>query len=99
HIPGIIPLPVVQSGYVDDVRKRLKDVQVTQTQPIKVAGASARRFAISGTDADGKTKELLVIAIVKGDRLYIVTGEAPADSFDAAKDAVDQVGACWKWIK
>ena len=99
HIPGIIPLPAVQNGYVDDVRKRLKNVKTTSGEPIRVAGATARKFGISGVDDSGKTKNLLVIAIVKGDHLYIVTGEAPADSFDAARDAVERVAASWKWIK
>jgi hypothetical protein len=100
HVPGIIPLPAVQSGYVDDTRKRLKDVNVTETQPIRVAGATARRFAIDGADpTTGTQKKLLVIAIVRGDHLYIITGEGPADRYDLVKDAVEKAAAAWKWTK
>jgi hypothetical protein len=88
----------VEKGYVDDVKKRLKDVKESESVATKVAGASARRFAISGSDAAGQRK-LLVFAIVKGDHLYIVTGEAPADHFDPASDATQRVADSWKWTK
>lgn len=98
HIPGIIPLPGVESGYVDDVKKRMQDVKTTESNAVKVAGATARKFAIEGK-ANGKQIKLLAIAIVKGDALYIVTGEGPADQFDAVKSAVEEVEKSWKWNK
>jgi hypothetical protein len=98
HVPGIIPLPAVQDGYVDDVRKRLADVTVTESAATRVTGASARRFAITGRDQGGPRK-LLVIAIVKGDHLYIVTGEGPADRYDAVKQGVERVAQSWTWLK
>ena len=98
HIPGIIPLPAVEKGYVDDVKKRLTDVKETESNATRVAGATARRFAITGDDSSGERK-LLVFAIVKGDHLYIVTGEAPADHFAPASSATQRAADSWKWTK
>jgi hypothetical protein len=98
HIPGMLPLTAIESGYVDDVRKRLKDVEEGESTAVKVAGASARRFEITGKDDAGERK-LLVFAIAKGDHLYIITGEGPADRYDAVKSASENAAASWKWTK
>ena len=98
HVPGIIPLPAVQSGYVDDVKKRMTNVKLVESTSPSVAGAYARRFTIEGTDK-GTPKKLLVYAIVKGDHLYVVTGEGPADQFDKLVPVVNRVADSWKWTK
>jgi hypothetical protein len=99
HVPGIIPLPAVEKGYVDDVRKRLRNVQETESAAIKVAGCPARRFAISGGDSDAGARTLVVVAIVNGDRLYIVSGEGPAYQQQTVRAGVEAIRASWKWIK
>jgi hypothetical protein len=98
HLPGIIPLPAVEKGYVDDVRKRLSDVTEPESGAIRVADAFARRFAITGTDETGPRK-LLAVAIVKGDRLYIITGDGPADQYENVRKGVEATIASWSWIK
>jgi hypothetical protein len=98
HVPGIIPLPAVQSGYVDDVKKRMSNVKLVESTAPGVCGAPSRRFAIEGTDK-GTAKKLLVYAIVKGDHLYVVTGEGPADQFDKLVSVVNRVADSWKWTK
>jgi len=98
HIPGMIPLGAVESGYVDDVRKRLKDVTEGESCDVKVAGANARRFEVTGKDDHGE-RTLLVYAIAKGDHLYIITGESPADRYDTVKSATENAAATWKWTK
>jgi hypothetical protein len=96
HIPGMIPLSAVESGYVDDVKKRMKNVSVVESKPVKVDGAPARRFVLCGEDKDGKRK-LVVLAILKGDHLYMVGGEGPADEFETVEAAFEQVSKSWKW--
>ncbi len=98
HVPGIIPLPAVQSGYVDDLKKRMTNVKLVESTAPSVAGAYARRFAIEGAE-NGAAKKLLVYAIVKGDHLYIVTGEGPAEQFDKLVPVVNRVADSWKWNK
>jgi hypothetical protein len=97
HIPGFIPLGAVQSGYINDLKKRLKDVSVQESGAPKISGASGtRRFVVTGTSAKGERK-LDVALLVKGDHLYILTAEAPVKDFAKAKAALDQALATWQW--
>jgi hypothetical protein len=98
HIPGFIPLAAVKSGYVDDLKKRLKDVTVSDERDLKIDGAAAHEFTAAGAAQDGPHK-LSVLLITRNDRLYIVAGEAPAKEFSKVQDAVNLVAAGWKWIK
>jgi hypothetical protein len=100
HIPGFIPLPPVQSGYVDDLRKRLTDVKASPGENVPFTGGTARRFEASGVEAKaGATRKLSVLLITRGDHLYIVTGEAPAAEFSKVRDIVDSVATSWTWMK
>ena len=97
HIPGFIPLEPVQSGYIDDLKKRMQDVTSQDGPAPNVSGASGtRRFTAQGKDSKGDRK-LDVALLVKGDRLYILTAEAPAKEFDKAKGALDLALSSWKW--
>jgi hypothetical protein len=98
HIPGMIPLPSVEKGYIDDLKKRMKNVKETETQPVKIAGAFGRRFVIEGDESGGK-KKLAVLAIVRGDTLYIMTAECPESEFEDVRGAFEQVARSWKWIE
>jgi hypothetical protein len=99
HIPGMIPLGAVESGYLDDLKKRLSNVQVQQqpTARLPVPSNHARRFDATGNDKAGERK-LAVLVLLKGDRLYILTAEAPAPEFARARAAFDQAVASWQWM-
>ncbi len=96
HIPGIIPLPAVEDGYVKDVKKRMSNVNEAQSKHVKIDGADARRFVITG-QKDKQDRKMVVITSVKGDHLYIISGEAPLDRYSTVRSAVDQVVQTWKW--
>jgi hypothetical protein len=100
HIPGLIPLGSVQSGYVDDLKKRLGDVRVEQVEdPPPISGAKSRRFDATGRDATGNRWKLSVLLLLRGDRLYILTAAAPAAEFDQARAAFDRAVASWQWTQ
>jgi hypothetical protein len=96
HIPGMIPMGSVESGYVDDVKKRMKNVKEVDTKTVKVDGVSARRFVITGQDKSGKRK-LVVLAMMKGDHLFVLTGEGPENEFATVETGFEQVVRSWKW--
>ena len=99
HVPGMVPLGSVQSGYVDDLRKRLRDVRTEQedTGGIAISGAHLRKFSATGRDDKGARK-LDVLIVYRNDRLYIVTAEAPAAEAEKSQAAFDQAVASWKWL-
>ena len=98
HIPGMLPLPAVEKGYIDDVKKRMQNVKEPLSEPLKIDGASARRFVITGNDKNGKRK-LIVLAIFKGDHLFVITAEGAEDQFSTMKPAFDQIARSWKWAE
>jgi len=97
HIPGLIPLQAVEKGYVDDVKKRMKNVSETESKPVKIAGASGRRFTVNG-ELDGQQRTIGVYVLLKGDTLYVMSSESPADVFEDVKTAFEQIARSWKWI-
>ena len=97
HIPGMIPLEGVEKGYIDNAKKRLKNVKVMESKPVKIAGVNARRFSLEGDAAEGHRK-LAVLAIVNGDTVYIVTGESGDAEFHDVLSAFEQVARSWKWM-
>ena len=103
HVPGLLPLGAVQNGYVSDVRKRWTNVAVQQEPETDVAEVPARLFVVAGTDKADKTgsaaRKMQVLIFARGDTLFIVTGEGPADQFDAVKTAVERVADSWNWLK
>ena len=98
HVPGMVPLGAVQSGYVDDLRKRLRDVRTEQeeTGGIAIPAAHLRKFSATGKDDKGERK-LEVLIVYRNDRLYIVTAEAPAAEAAKSQAAFDQAVASWNW--
>ena len=99
HVPGFIPLGAVQNGYVQDVRRRMTDVTTSDEPAMKVAGVAARRFTVAGTDKSGAARKMQVLIFARGDTLFIVTGEGPAQQFEPLKSAVDRLAASWNWLK
>ena len=98
HIPNMIPLGPVQSGYIDDLKKHLKNVTRGQSTDTKIAGATARRFTAAGQGDHGMHK-LVAVIITRNDKLYIMTAEADENDFDAAQKAFDAAAASWTWTK
>jgi hypothetical protein len=97
HVPGIIPLPAVEHGYIEDLKKHMKNVTRLEDQRVKVAGALGRRFIVSGERASGLRK-LVVLITVRGDRLYIMTGEAAPADYAAVRRAFDMAESSWSWL-
>jgi len=98
HIPGLIPLQSVEKGYIDDVKKRMKDVKVTESKPVKIAGAFGRQFALRGVAPDGK-RAIAALALLKGDTLYIMSAESPSDEAEDTRQAFEQIARSWKWLE
>ncbi|HEX8525075.1 MAG TPA: PsbP-related protein [Tepidisphaeraceae bacterium] len=98
HIPGLIPLNMVEKGYVDDLRKHYRDVVETQSDTTKLDGSPARRFSVTGNDQAGARK-LAVVAGVRNDSLYIITLDARAEDFNGSQPAFEQIIKTWSWTK
>lgn len=98
HIPGFIPLGMVENGFVDDLKKRYSDVRLQQSQPQPIPTAAARRVRATGRDQSGAVNIDAVIA-VRGDHVYIISAETDPAFAGPASQAMDTMMRTWKWMK
>ena len=99
HIPGLIPVGLVASGYVDDVKKRWPDATGPAPAEVQVIDAQARRVALSGHDAAGHAGTDDAVLIVHGDRVYVLAVEAEPAGRPAATAALDEVVKSIQWSR
>jgi hypothetical protein len=77
HIPGFIPLNMVVSGYIDDMKKSHPNLTVDQNQPYSIPDAKASM--VQSHWPDGKTTDSQsAILIVHGDHVFILRANADA---------------------
>ena len=97
HIPGLIPLGSVVSGYVDDMRKQHADVQVEPAAAMKLAGVNARRVFSTWPAATGKELSEDAVLTVRGDRVYIFRANADKPNRETARRGLDALLESVQW--
>jgi hypothetical protein len=97
HIPFFIPLPLVVSGFVADLKKRYKEVTLLDSADLAVAGSPGHWIRASGRRSAG---DVIVLALlcVHGDRVYVIDAESDPAGADAAKAAFDRVVNSIQWM-
>src|SRR5207248_3467006 len=53
HLPGMIKIGLVANGFLDDLRKEQKSVQVVEQKDVTIPGATARRISTRFQSKDG----------------------------------------------
>jgi hypothetical protein len=96
HIPFLIPLGSVESGFVDDLKKRYKDVKVDPSRDRSLDGAAGREVTARGSDETGPVAVKAVVC-VKGDHVYLIVAETDASGAAAALRAFNMVADSLHW--
>jgi hypothetical protein len=99
HIPGMIPLRFVKSGYVDDLRKQHPDMQTReQSPPPQVPHASAALVTSTwpGPAAAVQMTEIALI-LVHGDHVYILRANYDAPGEAETRRAFEAMRASVRW--
>lgn len=100
HIPGLLPIGQVESGYVDDVKsKRLTDGSSTELTPPRLPDANVRRVVVAGHDKGGTARREEAVLIVHGDAVYVLSCTADEADYPAAHAALDGAIASVRWTK
>jgi hypothetical protein len=77
HIPGFIPLNMVVSGYIDDLKKSHANLTVDENQAYTIPDAKAS--IVQSHWPDGQTTDMeSAILIVHGDHVFILRADADA---------------------
>jgi hypothetical protein len=100
HLPGMIPIGAVRSGYLDDLRKQAPSLATEDLTPPDV-GASSSRFVRSRwmTGGGGEAMEETALLMVRGDRVYILRARSDAGHSAETRAAFDGVVRSVRWIK
>jgi hypothetical protein len=96
HLPGMIRMPLIEDGFVNDLKKRFKDVVVLEGRAIDIPNAQARVLLLTWRDDTRHMKQRAVLMIHAG-RVYILRATAPAQSFDVVDQAFDVMLASLEW--
>jgi hypothetical protein len=97
HIPNLIPIGPVRSGYLDDLRKAVGPVTSRNETPPPIPGAAARQVRSTWTDAGGRPNQETALLLVHGDRVYIVRARSLVSDEPAVRDAFDEVVRSMEW--
>jgi hypothetical protein len=99
HLPGMIPIGSVRSGYLDDLRKQAGAVTTDDLPPPDVGASAARRVRSRWTTASGEGMEETALLMVHADRVYILRARADAGRAAETRAAFDEVVRSIRWIK
>ena len=102
-IPSIpvfgIPMGMVESGYIDDIRKKHPGLVVEKAVDHKVEGAKKARLVHLFWKRDGTPHQSLSLLIVKGDHVFILSADADEPAWAATKADMDLIVASIVWSK
>jgi hypothetical protein len=99
HLPGMIPLGLVEKGYLDDLKKNHTGLNVLGRSDHAVPGARARLARSTWPTADGGLWAEDALVMVHGDRVYILRLTGPAAAVEAQRPAFDETARSIRWIK
>ena len=97
HLPGMITLSAVKRGYLDDLRKQMKDLTVFADTDYTLPQSKARWVEASGHDA-GRARKVGALLFIHAERVYILRADSSSDQYDKTKAVLDQIIASLRWI-
>jgi hypothetical protein len=99
HLPGMIPIGPVRSGYLDDLRKQVGPLTTEDLPPPDVGGAAARRVRSTWHAGAGAEFQETALLLVHGDRVYILRARTDPAHEAETQAAFDSVVRSIRWIK
>ena len=97
HLPGMIPMRLVKSGYLDDLKKNNGAIQ-TREEAYPVAGVEGR-LLVSHWEKDGKSRADIALVLIHSDRVYILGATTDAAGEPAIRAVFDGIAKSMQWIK
>jgi hypothetical protein len=99
HVPGFIPLGMVEKGYVDDLRQNSSSFKALERSDSAVPGARARLVRSTWTATAGEERAEDALLMVHGDRVYILRLTGPAAAVEAQRPVFDETARSVRWLK
>ena len=90
HVPGMIPLGSVQSGYLDDLKKQHAGLRVDESTTYAMPSTKCRRVRSTWVKS-GRTYVEQAQLMVHGDRVYILRANDDSTTFPDTFHTYSQV--------
>jgi hypothetical protein len=98
HIPNLIPIGRVRSGYIDSIKSnQIKDAVDSDPGPLTIPDATASRVKLTGHIA-GKSAINEAVLIVHADHVYILSIHSDDAGYAVARAALDAAVKSLRWI-
>ncbi len=97
HIPFVIPMGPVVSGFEDDVKKRYKEVTEEPVRDRIVAGVAGKEVNARARSDSGEVVVRAVL-LVRGDHVFVIDVESEAAKAADAMAAFETVVESLQWI-
>jgi hypothetical protein len=97
HVPGLIPIVRVESGYLDDLRKQYGTIETTELTPPVVPDSKAR-FVRAAWSESGQKVQQTALVLVHADYVYIIRGRSGVDQEQEMRECLDRVVQSLRWI-
>jgi hypothetical protein len=98
HIPNMIPIGRVESGYLDDLRKNHGHIDVQELTPPSISNAKLR-LVRAAWSKDGQSTQQTALLIVHGDHVYIIRLRSDVKEEADLRKGFDSVCGSIHWVK
>ena len=98
HLPGMITIGKVKSGYLDDLRKRLKNMKVTEDSQQSIPKAKAERVVVTGKE-NGQDRTIPALLMIHSERVYIIRADTETKNAPQAKAVWEEMISTLQWTK
>src|SRR5205823_3182314 len=98
HLPGLIPMPPIVSGYLSDLRKQAGLIETRDDPAPTVSGVNARRLRSTWT-THGQARAETAVLFTHDDHVYILRANSDANHEAPALEALQAMLDSLRWIK
>ena len=98
HLPGLIPIGLVQNGYLDDLKKKHPGLRIEEQVEDDPRGNKGRLVHASWA-SDGKTMDEVTLLTVHGDHVYLLSLDTDRAQYAADRAVFDKIAKSLQWTK
>jgi hypothetical protein len=96
HLPGMITLGKVKQGYLDDLKKKLSNMQVTEDAGGNIPHSKCQRVVVTGK-LNGQDRTLAAMLMIHSDRVYIIRTDSDTAQYPKLTPVWEQMLQSLKW--
>jgi hypothetical protein len=101
HLPGMVTMNRVVNGYLDDLKRRLNELEIVERHDDRLCANAARRLVVTGRERAGarrgEQRTIVALIAIRNEQVYILQADATPDLLGNASDALTSIAQSWDW--